>query len=70
MSFDISGKELLDIQAWLAVHDAEAHEGKRPYAGAIGGALTYEFTPNGVGTTIVVRCLCGETFNATDFEDW
>lgn len=68
--FNISGKELLDIQAWRVAHDAERHSGKHPYAGAIGGSLSYEFTPTGLGRTIVVRCICGEEFNATDFEDW
>lgn len=70
MTFTLNNKELLDIQAWVIAHDAECHGSKRPYAGAAGGALAYEFTPTWIGTVVVVRCVCGETFNATDFDDW
>lgn len=38
--------------------------------GAIGGRLTYRFTPTGIGLIIVVECACGEKINCTDFSSW
>jgi hypothetical protein len=38
--------------------------------GAIGGRFTYEFTPTGLGTCVVVTCVCGAELNITDYRDW
>ena len=38
--------------------------------GAIGGRWTYKLTPTGLGTIIVVQCICGEEENVTDFNSW
>lgn len=42
---------------------------KRPYLGAIGGGLSYEFTPTGIGTIFKVRFLDQE-LDLTDYESW
>ncbi len=39
-------------------------------SGAIGGRLTYCFTPTGLGTITVIKCVCGEEINVTDFDSW
>ena len=41
------------------------------YTGAIGGRLTYSFTPTSLGTVIVVSDSVTETeINVTDYESW
>lgn len=45
-----------------------------PYLGAIGGGLTYEFTPTGLGTVVVVYFRKGSGSEAhidlTDYDMW
>lgn len=38
--------------------------------GAIGGGLTYTFTPTGLGIITKAVCACGANVDLTDFEDW
>ena len=38
--------------------------------GAIGGRLTYCFTPTGLGTIIKVKCVCGSAIDLTNYETW
>jgi len=38
--------------------------------GAIGGGLTYSFTPTSLGTVETVQCACGAKLCLTHFEDW
>lgn len=45
-------------------------DGTIPYYGAIGGALTYSFTPTGLGVCVVVKHSSGETLDLTDYENW
>lgn len=42
-----------------------------PYAGAIGGDVTYQFTSTGLGDILVVSTpWSDETLNVTEFETW
>ena len=38
--------------------------------GAIGGRLSYRFTPTGLGEIVVVTCACGEEVDLSFSEDW
>lgn len=38
--------------------------------GAIGGRLTFSFTPTSVGLIIRVECACGEKIDCTDYSCW
>lgn len=41
------------------------------YKGAIGGAITYSFTPTSLGQVFVVKNnLTGEILNLTDYASW
>lgn len=40
-----------------------------PYQGAIGGGITYEFTPTSIGVIFKVRC-DEQTLDLTDYESW
>jgi hypothetical protein len=44
--------------------------GKYPYAGATGGALTYHITPCSIGTSVQVSYFGGEKFDITDYDMW
>jgi len=42
-----------------------------PYCGTIGGELTYEFTPNSIGESLVVKNeMTGEQLDVTDYDLW
>lgn len=44
---------------------------RKKYAGAIGGAFTYSFTPTSIGVIVSVECgVCKEKLVLTDFNDW
>ena len=42
--------------------------GENANAGAIGGAITYEFTPTSLSTIVKLRCACGKIEDITDYE--
>ena len=43
----------------------------QPYYGAVGGSLTYSFTPTSVGTVVKVRHAgTKEIFDLTDYASW
>lgn len=47
------------------------HECKiRQHHGAIGGAITVQFTNTGIGQVQQVVCACGEKVDLTDYDDW
>jgi hypothetical protein len=78
-SFPVSRKEAEQAKIWMEKHDQEKHakalrEGsggkKFRYAGAIGGAYTWEFTSTSIGTVTNIRCSCGEKLDVTNYDDW
>jgi hypothetical protein len=38
--------------------------------GAIGGAITYCFSPTSLGVVMVVKCHCGAELDVTKYFDW
>jgi hypothetical protein len=66
MKFELPEEKLEEFEKWRKEHEC-------PYAnnqGAIGGRLTYNFTPTSLGVICKVKCACGKEFDATDYEDW
>lgn len=42
-----------------------------PYGGAVGGSLTYSFTPTSLGVCVkVTDAFTKETIDLTEYEDW
>lgn len=71
--FSLTTKELTKANEWITSHDKEKHivKGKKfRYAGAIGGAYTWCFTPTTIGVATTVQCSCGEKINITDYDLW
>ena len=64
--FTLDVDERKRVQEWDEAHDCDLKE----YSGAIGGRLSYTFTPTGLGMIIKVMCGCGEEIVVTDFEQW
>lgn len=66
MKFNLSEKEDKTIKDWIKIQiDKETKNT------TIGGRFTYSFTPNGIGTgIIVIDNLTGDKINATDYDCW
>lgn len=44
---------------------------KLPYYGAIGGGITFTFTPNGIGMYCrVTEAITGESIDLSDYDNW
>lgn len=76
--FTLSQKELEQIAEWAKEQDAfvitaqqeRGEAGNRPNYGAIGGELTYMFTPTGIGTIVkVVHAVTKAELDLTVY-DW
>lgn len=65
--FQVSQEEAAKAERWLSRHRCTVRTETPP---AAGGRVSYEFTPTGIGTVIVVRCACGKSKNVTDYEGW
>ena len=51
---------------WIMSHDCPV----KGNDGAIGGRITYEFTPTGLGIISRIKCSCKKSLDLTDFESW
>lgn len=75
MQFHMTDDDTRKMADWLIDHNPKCRfyddgtQVSNPM-GAIGGRLTYKFTPTGVGLAIVVECACGESVDLTDYESW
>jgi len=62
--------ELTDEQTDAYILWQKNHECTLKQHGAIGGAITFEFTPTGLGIVESVKCACGAEKNLTDYDMW
>ena len=62
-------KELETLSKWFATHKCEFRDDPSA-SGAIGGSISYRFTPTGVGTCVEVRCACGAKIDITNVDNW
>ena len=60
--FGITKEENEIITEWIKKHNLKEHGSETVYYGAIGGGMTYIFTPTSIGTVCKVKCSCGEEF--------
>lgn len=68
MQFEICELDKPALEKWLKEHKCSMKEedGSLKYTGAIGGCLTYSFTPTSIGTIASVKCCCGDEITLTD----
>ena len=75
--FEIPAFEQIALNEWNAEHRKTCSllwhkDGTKVEfpGGAMGGGLTYQFTPTGIGVAMSVKCHCGDECNITDFDSW
>jgi len=66
MIFKISDKKWDEYAEWVKTHECSCRKDGIRYAGAIGGATTFEFTPTGLGDIVIAKCICGEKIDLTE----
>lgn len=62
IKFDLTSFERVRATKWIKEH--ECHLKDNPTA--IGGRISYIFTPTGLGTVVQVACVCGESKTISD----
>ena len=65
MIFEIKERDFIKVSNWNKNHKCTI-----PYSGALGGKLTYTFTPTNIDTIIKVKCACGKELDLTDYTNW
>ena len=71
MKFELFGKELEMFQDWDKKHRKVCKLLNDPdFTPAIGGRLTFSFTPTGLGPAVGVECACGASKDCTDIDSW
>lgn len=66
--FSLTDEQRKQVSEWW-----KNHKCYKRYAGAIGGSMTYCFTPTGLGVVEIVKCSfpdCNEELNLTNYDDW
>lgn len=64
-SFHLTDEQSARIKTWERNHRCPITN-----EGAIGGKITYKFTPTSIGVAQGAKCACGEKINVTDYESW
>lgn len=67
MSFSLDHDEADKLRVWLAEHNKTCAYAPLSKRGAIGGCLTYSFSPNSLGTVVKVKCACSAECDVTDY---
>jgi hypothetical protein len=66
--FSITEKQQTELDAWYQIQRQKIDMTK---CGAIGGTLTYSFTPTTLGTIVkATNNLNGETIDLSDYDSW
>jgi hypothetical protein len=62
VTFTLDDHDIADIKKWDQSHKCKFRNqnGTWKYGGAIGGRLTYYFTPTSIGDVCEVKCACGK----------
>lgn len=71
MKFELSKSQLKQVKEWddsKSGHKCayKPEHGAKKYCGAIGGHLSYTFTPTSIGDVIEVNCGCGAKLDITE----
>jgi len=70
MRFEMSPIEIKTANKWIIKHDKVCPLVNGNIHAAIGGRITYTFTPTSLGMACGVSCACGESKEVTDVSDW
>lgn len=61
MKFELTEAQATEARNWIDKHDEECRFADPMKQGAIGGRLTWKFTPTSIGIMATVCCACGES---------
>jgi hypothetical protein len=67
MEFCFTEEEEIKYKVWLLEHNKTC---SAKDVGAIGGRMTFQFTPTSLGVISQVKCACGEKIDLTDYKGW
>ena len=70
MKFELLDKELEMFEDWNRKHRKVCKIVNENPQVAIGGRLTFSFTPTGLGPGVSVKCICGAEKDCTDVDSW
>jgi hypothetical protein len=65
IQYKLDKEQIRKISEWEYNHNCVIKN-----LGAIGGKLTFSFTPTNLGIVTKVKCCCGKEIDLTDYEDW
>ena len=68
--FELDDEQVEKIKKWDDNHKKTCRFGDPLNQGAIGGRLSYCFTPTSLGEIQLVKCACGEELDLTEYKDW
>jgi hypothetical protein len=63
--FKLTEDQQEEAKKWINGHGCPID-----YEGAIGGKITYNFTPTGIGVIERVTCSCGSVLDLTEYDKW
>lgn len=66
MKFEIQQEKEASINNWIKTHRCKYKN--KPTA--IGGRISYIFTPTGIGVFAIAKCICGKEFTIEDGSDF
>lgn len=68
-TFEISDEQLRNINKWL-----EEHSKTCPYFTVnfkyLGSPISYIFTPDSIGTGVIIKCICGKEADVSDYDNF
>jgi len=67
MKFSLTEEEENKYKTWVKEHNKIC---PIKDTGAIGGRISFQFTPTSLGLITIVKCACGEELNLTDYKGW
>ncbi len=67
MIFELDQIQEARARAFAKEHECPLKEGG---VGAIGGRISFRFTPTGLGVIENVECACGKTLCLTEIDTW
>lgn len=68
--YNLNKSEDEKLSEWLKEHDKNCPYAPPNNSGAIGGSLTYSFTPTSIGIVKKITCACKEVCDYTDYDCW
>lgn len=70
MEFKLFEEEERTYREWKSKHDKMCPLADVDNQGAIGGRLTFSFTPTSLGVIYKVKCACGKEKDITSYDQW